>query len=188
MTQAPSSSVFWAHRAIPSVPPKIPPTPRSSTDCWAWAWMSELLLHSPVAGLPGCSFPQPASSTHTLCDHSHHLYKLPPVQNTCAQHSHHPAENNHPHHKAAGHWGSPTFKGKIGFYLRTEANLIQSCSPSQKRALHKPAQMQKRQRLSPIKIPSYSALQHHQNSCLALYVSLTIRVIFVLSPTLIILF
>lgn len=187
MTQSSSSSVLWAGRAIASVLPKIPPTFRSSRDCWAWAWMSELLLHSPAAGLPGCSFPQPASSTGTLSDHSHHLYKLPLVQNTCAQHSHHPAENNHPHPKAAGHLGSPTFKGKIGFCLRTEASWIQSCSPSQKRPLHKPAQMQKRPRLSLIKIPN-STSQHHQNSYLALCVSLTIRVIFVLSPTLIILF
>lgn len=180
MTQASSSSVFWARRGIASVPPKIPPTFRSSTDCWAWAWMSELLLHSPAAGLPGCSFPQPVSSTHTLCDHSHHLYKLPPVQNTCAQHPKHPAENNHPHSKTT------RYLGKIGFCLRTEASWIQSCSPSQKRPLHKPAQMQKRPRLSPIKY--HPTLQHHQNSYLALCVSWTIRVRFVLSPTLVILF
>lgn len=188
MTQASSSSVFWACRGITSVPPKIPPTFRSGTDSWAQAWMSELLLHSPAAGLPGCSFPQPVSSTHTLSDHSHHLYKLPPVQNSCAQHSHHPAESNHPHSKAAGYLGSPTFKGKIGFCLRTESRWIQSCSPSQKRPLHKPAQLQKRPRLSPMKITSNSVLQHHQNSYLALCASWTIRVIFFLIPTVIILF
>lgn len=85
--------------------------------------MCELLLYSPAAGLPGCSFPQPVSTAHTLCDHSHHLYKLPPVQNTCTQHSHHPAGNNHPHSKSVGYLGSPTFKGKIGFCLGTEAEL-----------------------------------------------------------------
>lgn len=139
MTQASSSSVFWAHRGIASVPPKIPPT--VSTDCWAWAWMSELLLHSPAAGLPGCSFPQPVSSAHRLCDHSHHLYKLPPAHNTCAQHSHHSAENNHPHSKAAGDLGSPAFKGKIGFFFselkQAEFNPVHQAKRNPCTSLHK---------------------------------------------------
>lgn len=170
MTQASSSSVFWAHRGIASVPHKIPPTLRSSMDSWAQALMSELQLHSPgpevqvckaAAFLSLCLQLTPYLITHTISINCHQcriaVLSIPITHLKAITHT-----------QAAGYLGSPTFKGKTGFCLRTESGWIQSCSPNQKRPLHKPAQLQKRPRVSPMKIPSNSTLQHHQNSYFSL--------------------